>query len=135
VLVRPFRFAGWIAIATLGGIATGSCGLPDVFRPNGLKNVVIRYLGDTVLNTGERVAPAVSVTADGETVLDPRLLFASSDTTTLALIPIGDTLVACKTGRVQLTIRLVSSMVTDSTAIGQDSIRVTGGGPPMPTCP
>jgi hypothetical protein len=135
VLVRPFRFAGWIAIATLGGIAIGGCGLPDVFRPDGLKNVVIRYVGDTVLNTGQRVAPAVSVTADGETVPDPRLLFASSDTTTLALIPIGDTLVACKTGRVQLTIRLVSSMVPDSTAIGQDSIRVTGGGAPMPTCP
>jgi len=133
--VRPFRFAGWMSLAALGGSAIGGCGLPDVFRPDGLKNVVIRYVGDSVLSTGQRVAPAVSVTADGETVPGPRLLFASSDTTTLAVIPIGDTLVACKNGRVQLTIRLVSSMVTDSTAIGQDSIRITGGGPPMPTCP
>lgn len=133
--MRLFRFFGWIALTTLGGIAVGGCGLPDVFRPDGLKNVVIRYVGDSVLNTGQRVAPAVSVTADGEPVPNPRLLFASSDTTTLAVIPIGDTLVACKNGRVLLTIRLVSSMVTDSTAIGQDSIRITGGGPPMPTCP
>lgn len=133
--MRLFRFFGWIALTTLGGIATGGCGLPDIFRPDGPKNVVIRYVGDTVLTAGQRVAPAVSVTADGQPVPNPRLFFASSDTTIIALIPIGDTLVACRTGRVQLTIRLVSSMVTDSSLSGQGSIRVTGSGQPPPTCP
>lgn len=133
--MRLFRFFDWIALTTLGGIAIGGCGLPDVFRPDGLKNIVIRYVGDTVLTTGQRVPPAVSVTADGQAVPDPRLSFTSSDTTVVALIPIGDTLVACRSGRVQLTIRLVSSMVTDSSLGGQGSIRVTGSGQPPPTCP
>src|SRR2546422_7154504 len=43
-----------------------------------------------------------------------RSLFSSSDATVIALTPIGDTLVACRTGQVLLTIRLVSSMVSRS---------------------
>ena len=133
--MRLLRPVATVVFTGIGVVATGSCGLPDVFRPAGLKDVVIRYVGDTALNTGQRVSPAVSVTAGGDAVLNPRLTFSSSDTTVLALIPIGDTLVACRTGRVQLTIRLVSSMIPDSAPSAQDSIRITGGGPPMPTCP
>jgi hypothetical protein len=133
--MRLLRSVVAVVFATLGALAAGSCGLADVFRSAGPKDVVIRYVGDSVLNTGQRVAPDVSVTAGGEAVANPRLTFSSSDTTVLALIPIGDTLVACRSGRVQLTIRLISSMITDSSLSGQGSIRVTGSGPPMPTCP
>ncbi len=133
--MRLFRLFGWIALTTLGSAATGGCGLPDVFRPDGPKNVVILYVGDTVLSASQRIAPAVSVTADGQPVSNPRLFFESSDTTILALTPIGDTLVACRTGRAQLTIRLVSSLVTDSSLSAQGAIRITGSGQPPPTCP
>lgn len=131
--MRLLRTVAAITLAGLGGVATGSCGLPDVFRPAGLKNVVVRYVGDSTLTTGLRIAPAVSVTADGEPVPNARLAFSSSDTTVLALIPIGDTLVTCRSGHVQLTVRLISSMTPDSTPSAQDSIRVSGQ--PTPTCP
>ncbi len=133
--MRPTRSLAPLALAALGGLAIGACGLADVFRPAGLKNVVVRYVGDTALTVGERLAPVVSVEADGVPVARPRLLFSSSDATVVALTPIGDTLVACRTGQVLLTIRLVSSMVSDSALTAQDSIYVTGGGPPLPTCP
>lgn len=131
--MRLLRPVAAITLAGLGGVATGSCGLPDVFRPAGLKNVVVRYVGDTTLTTGQRVVPAVSVTADGEPVPNARLAFSSSDTTVVAFIPIGDTLVTCRSGHVQVTVRLISSMTPDSTPSAQDSIRVTGQ--PTPTCP
>jgi hypothetical protein len=81
-----------------------------------------------------RVAPAVTVEADGAPVLNPRLVFSSSNPSVLALTPVGDTLAACRVGGALLTIRLISSMVTDSTPTVQDSIRVQGGSP-SPTCP
>lgn len=132
--MRLSRCVVTVVLASVGGAAIAACGLVDVFRPAGLKNVVVRYVGDSVLSVGTRVAPVVTVTADGAAVPTPRLRFASSDTTVLALIAIGDTLVACRSGHVALTIRLVSSMVPDSTPAGVDSIRVTGG-PPLSTCP
>jgi|SRR5438128_1021651 len=133
--MRHFRSLALVALAALGWVAAGGCGLPDVFRPTGVKDVVITYEGDTVLKVGQRLAPIVSVKADGVLVPDLRLLFSSSDTTILGLTPVGDTLVGCRTGSVLLSIRLVSSMVTDSGASAQDSISVTGGGSPPPTCP
>src|SRR5713101_4509879 len=129
-----FRSLAPVALAALGGVAAGACGLPDVFRPAGLKNVVVRYAGDTLLKVGMRVAPVVTVETDGATVPNLRLVFSSSDVTVLALTPVGDTLAACRTGSVQLTIRVISSMVTDSAPTAQDSIRVQGGAP-LPTCP
>ncbi len=132
--MRSFRSLAPVALAALGGLAAGACGLADVFRPAELKKVVVRYVGDTVLRVGMRVAPAVTVEADGAPVLNPRLVFSSSDPIVLALTPVGDTLAACRNGGVLLTIRLISSMVTDSTPTVQDSIRVQGGSP-SPTCP
>ena len=133
--MRAFRCSLPIALAALGGLASGACGLTDIFRPAGLKNVVVRYAGDTALKVGQRLAPVVTVQADGVPVPGPRLLFSSSDTTVIGLTSIGDTIVACRTGHVLLTIRLVNSMVTDSALTAQDSIFVSGGGTPPPTCP
>jgi hypothetical protein len=133
-LMRHFRSLTPVALAALGGLAAGACGLADVFRPAGLKNVVVRYVGDTLLRVGMRVAPAVTVEADGAPVPNPRLVFSSSNTLVLALTPVGDTLAACRVGGVLLTVRFISSMVTDSAPTAQDSIHVQGGSP-LPTCP
>ena len=89
--MRLFRSHGSVALAALGGLAVGACGLADVFRPGGLKDVVLRYTGATTLNVGTRVAPAVTVEVDGVPMPNPRLRFSSSDTTILALTQIGDT--------------------------------------------
>ncbi len=132
--MRLFRSHGSVALAALGGLAIGACGLADVFRPGGLKDVVLRYTGATTLSVGARQAPAVTVEVDGAPLPNPRLRFSSSDTTVLALTPIGDTLVACRVGRAVLSIYLVSSMVADTAPTAQDSIRVMGGSP-LPTCP
>jgi hypothetical protein len=133
--MRPFRSLAPVVFAALGGIATGSCGLADVFRPAGLNDVIVTYCGDTLLNVGTREAAVVTVQANGTPILNPRLSVSSSDTTVLALTRIGDTLVARKTGGVLLTIQLVSSMVTSTAPAAQDSLHVRGGGSAPPACP
>ncbi len=135
VRMRPFRSFPPVALAALGLLAAGACGLADVFRPAGLNGVVVTYCGDTLLAVGAREAPLVTVEANGVTIPNPRLSFSSSDTTFLALTPIGDTLVAQKSGDALLTIRLVSSMVTGTTPTTQDSIHIRGGGSAPPICP
>ncbi len=112
-----------------------ACGLADVFRPAGLNDVVVTYCGDTLLTVGNREAVVVRVEANGATIPNPRLSVSSSDSTFLAVTPIGDTLVANKSGDVLLTIRLVSSMVTGTAPTTQDSIHVRGGGSAPPACP
>ena len=133
--MRRFRFLSPVALAALGGVATGACGLADVFRPAGLNDVVVTYCGDTLLAVGTREAVVVRVEANGATIPNPRLSVSSSDSTFLALTPIGDTLVATKSGDVLLTIRLVSSMVTGAAPTTQDSIHIRGGGSAPPACP
>jgi hypothetical protein len=124
-----------VALAALGGLAVGACGLADVFRPAGLNDVVVTYCGDTLLAVGAREAAVVVVQANGATIRNPRLRLSSSDTTVLALTPIGDTLVARTLGHVLLTIQLVSSMVTSTAPSTQDSIHVRGKGSAAPACP
>ncbi|HVH08501.1 MAG TPA: hypothetical protein VM736_01790 [Gemmatimonadales bacterium] len=133
--MRRFRFFGAFGLAAFGGLTAGGCGLGEVFRPAGLKQVVLSYAGDTALKIGQRVPAVATLQAGGIPVSNPTLVFSSSDTTVVALTRDRDTLVACKVGGVQLTIRLLSSMVTDSVLSTQDSIHVTGGGSPPPTCP
>ncbi len=136
VVIRPLWSLARLALAAVGGLAVGACGLADVFRPPGLSDVVVTYCGDTLLKVGARSAAVVVVKANGATILNPRLSFSSSDPTVLAVTPTGDTLVAQKTGGVLLTVQLVSSMVTDTAPTARDSIHVKSGGsaPPL-SCP
>ncbi len=135
VRMRPFRSLPPVALAALGGLAAGACGLADVFRPAGLNDVVVTYCGDTLLAVGVREAAVVTVEANGVRIPNPQLTFSSSDSTVLALTPTGDTLVAQNVGDVSLTIRLVSSMVTGTAPTTQDSIHIRGGGSAPPACP
>jgi hypothetical protein len=136
VVIRPLWSLACVALAVLGGLAAGACGFEDVFRPAGLNDVVVTYCGDTLLSVGAREGAVVVVQANGTAIPNPQLSVSSSDTTVLALTPIGDTLVARKTGAVLLTIQLVSSMVTSRAPAAEDSIHVKGGGSaPPPPCP
>ncbi len=135
-MIRPLRSLALVALTVLGGLVAGACGFEDVFRPAGLNDVIVTYCGDTVLAVGAREAAVVAVQVNGTTIPSPRLSFSSSDTTVLALTPIGDTIVARKTGGVLLTVQLVSSMITSTAPGAQDSIHVKGGGSaPPPPCP
>jgi hypothetical protein len=134
-VIQPIRSLAPLALAALGGLAAGACGFADVFRPAGLNDVVVTYCGDTLLAVGTRKVAVVAVEANGATIHNPRLSFSSSDTTVLALTPIGDTLVARTVGHVLLTIQLVSTMVTSTAPTARDSIHVKGKGSAPPACP
>ena len=134
-MIRPWWSLAPVALATLGGLVAGACGLADVFRPAGLNDVVVTYCGDTVLAVGAREVAVVVVKANGATIRNPRVTLASSDTAVLALTPTGDTLVARTLGHVLLTITLVSSMATGTAPSAQDSIHVRGKGSAAPACP
>lgn len=134
-MIRPLWSLAPAALAALGGLVAGACGLADVFRPAGLNDVVVTYCGDTLLALGARKAAVVVVQANGATIRNPRLSLSSSDTTVLALTPTGDTLVARSLGHVVLTIQLVSSMVTSTAPSTRDSIRVKDRGTAPPLCP
>src|SRR3989449_8401905 len=71
--MRPTRSLAPLALAALGGLAIGACGLADVFRSAGLKNVVVTYCGDTLLAVGTREAVVVTVEANGAIIPNPRL--------------------------------------------------------------
>jgi len=126
--MRPLRSVAPAALAAVGGLVVGACGLADVFRPAGLNDVVVTYCGDTLLAVGARQPAVVVVRANGATIQNPRLSFASSDTTVLTFTPTGDTLVARTLGHVLLSITLVSSMVTSTAPSSHDSIHVRSKG-------
>src|SRR3989442_16028395 len=81
--MRPFRCLTPVALAALSGLATGACGLGDVFRPSGLNGVVVSYLGAFDLSVGMRIAPDASVELDVFSVLSPCIGFFSSNPTIL----------------------------------------------------
>src|SRR5437867_4933578 len=98
--MRPTRSLAPLALAALGGLAIGACGLADVFRPAGLNDVGVTYCGDTLLAAGTREAVVVRVEANGATIPNPLLSVSSSHSTVLAHTPIGDTILAKQSGDV-----------------------------------
>lgn len=110
------------ASSALGALA--ACRLPDAFAAPGLEPVVLTYQSDTVLTQGTTVALVIAVSVNGVPVLNPRLTLTSSDTTILAVTAGGDSLAALALGRAVLTVRLESSMLTDSLPTLAQPLRV-----------
>lgn len=110
-------------VPALGGIAMLACGFGDLFRSPGVGDVVLTYTGPDALNVGERVPVAVTVTVGGSTFSNPRLLITSSDTI-IALSPDGDTLIAVGRGLDTLTIKFITSILTDSLPTLLQPVRV-----------
>jgi hypothetical protein len=102
------------ALALVCGAAALACGLADVFRSSGVESVMITYTGDTVLHRDSTVPFGVVVTAGGTDLQGPHLDFASSDTNVFVITAGRDSLFAKKVGSATLTIRLESSIVSDS---------------------
>jgi len=96
----------------------------DAFGGPRLEPVVITYLGDSVLTRGTTSPVVIAVTASGTAFPNPRLALDSSDPTTFAVIAGGDSLNAIAVGRATLTVRLESSILTDSMPTLSLSLRV-----------
>jgi len=110
--------------ASFGLGALGACGLRDAFAGPRLEPVVLTYEGDTALARGTTVSFLISVSVNGVAVPNPRLALTSSDTTIIAITAGGDSLAARALGRAALTVRLESSVLTDSLPTLVEGLRV-----------
>jgi hypothetical protein len=107
------------------GLAAGlACGLPDALASARLETIALTYAGDTLLTQGTTAPLVIVVSANGIPVPDPRLAASSSDTTIVAVSAAGDSLFARALGRAVLTVRLQSSVLTDSVPTLTQSLRV-----------
>lgn len=112
-----------LGLFLLGAVA-GGCGLFDAFAAGGLEAVTLTYVGDTVLTKDSTVPFGVVVTVGGAVVAQPRLAAVTSDSTTLALTASGDSLHALQLGRETLTVKLESSIFSDTAPTLRQVIRI-----------
>jgi len=123
----PARPVVRLALTVVGGmaaLATLACGFADVFRPAGPEPVTITYVGAT-LHRDSTVPFSVVVEVGGGPLPTPRLQITSSDTSIFGLTAGQDSLVAkSRVATATLTIRLESSILTDSAPTLAQSIKV-----------
>ena len=105
------------------------CGFGDLFRAAGPRDVVIQYVGDSILAVGDSLPFAFTVFANGVPLPAPALTVESSDTTIVAFTAGRDSLIGVSTGGVTLTARLFDPAFTDSLPTRDVRVRVRGGGP------
>jgi len=114
------------ALALCGAVLGAGCGLSDVFATPGAGTLVFVWEGDSVLGAGQVMPIRITVLADGEPLVAPRLVVTVPDTTNIALDATGDSIVAKRSGRGDVRVELRSSL---STGVPPDtvlSLRVTG---------
>ena len=112
------------ALAVVCGAAALACGFADVFRSSGVEQVTITYTGDSVLHRDSTVPAGVVVVAGGTQLDRPHLVLTSSDTGVFVVTAGQDSLFAKKVGSATLTIRLQSSILTDSAPTLIQSLKV-----------
>src|SRR5438034_4650462 len=121
----PARLVVRVALTVVGGMAALACGFADVFRPAGPEPVTITYVGDTVLPRDSTVPFSVVVAAGDGPLSAPHFRMTSSDTSIFDLNLGQDSLVAkSKNGTATLTIRVESSILSDSAPTLAQSLRV-----------
>jgi len=121
----PARPVVRLALTVVGGMAALACGFADVFRPAGPEVVTITYVGATTLHRDSTVPFSVVVEVGGGPLPTPRLQITSSDTSIFDLTAGQDSLVAkSRVATATLTIRLESSILTDSAPTLAQSIKV-----------
>lgn len=118
--MRLVRLAALLT-ASLGLAAVLACAAFDSPR---LEPVVLSWASDTVLIQDSTVALVIGVSANGVPVRNPRLAVTSSDTTIVVVNATGDSLFARALGRAAVTVRLESSVLTDSVPTLTQSLRV-----------
>ena len=119
------RVSSAALVAVSSGLAAwGACRWPDAFAAARLEPVVLTYLGDSTPVRGSTIPTVIGVSVNGVAVPNPRLFLSSSDTTILAVTAGGDSLAARALGRATLTVRLESSVLTDSLPTLTQDLRV-----------
>jgi len=113
-----------VTLLALGAVTAVGCGLSDVFSHAGLNSVVIAYQGDPIVAPGATIPFAIIVTVGGTLQPTPRISVIPQDTLTLTVTPGTDSLRGVSIGWDTLTIRLVSSIFTDSAPTIRQAIRV-----------
>jgi len=121
--VSRIRRVPWGAVlaTTFWMAASEAC---DAFAGPRVEPVVVTFVGDTVLIRGTTVPAVIAVTLNGATLPHPRLVLTSSDPTLLVVTAGGDSLAALKVGPVILTVRVESSILTDSMPTLSQPLRV-----------
>lgn len=127
------RIARLLVPAALAAAGT-TCHVGDVMGPGG-GEVLLTFAGDSLLSVGGRYQPAVRATLDGEPLDSPRLRFASSDSSVLAVTGDGDSVVARALGHATLTVTLASSIapraggvLTQEMRVGVHAVEIDGAG-------
>jgi hypothetical protein len=106
------------------GLALLGCGLADLFSAAKIGDVSITYIGPDVVRVGDTIPFSVTVTAGGAPMTDALVWITSSDTSLIALSVGSDTLFAKDNGFDTLTIRVVSSIFTDTFPTHVQQVRV-----------
>lgn len=125
--LRPLRNRR-LALALCGAILLGGCNLGDVFETPSASEIVFVWEGPTEMTAGDSVPVRITVLADGEPLVEPRLFIRVFGTTIVNLTATGDSIVALSPGRDSVVVELRSSL---RTAVVGDTfeVRVTGGPP------
>ena len=112
--MRPSHAVTRLALTGFGGMATLACGLSDVFRSSGLEAVTIIYQGPTCIPVDSTEPFTVIVEVGGAQLLQPYLSITSTNPSVVGITSGLDSLVGKMTGQTTLTIRLESSVLTDT---------------------
>ena len=110
-----------LVTASAALVAVLACAAFDSSR---VEPVVLSWASDTVLTHDSTVALVIGVSANGVPIPNPRLAVSSSDTTVVRVNAAGDSLFANGLGRASITVRLESSVLTDSLPTLIQSLRV-----------
>jgi hypothetical protein len=122
--MRPSHAVTRLALTGFGGIAALACGLSDVFRSPGLEAVTISYQGPTCIPVDSTEPFTVVVEVGGAQLLQPYLRITSTNPSVVGITSGLDSLVGKMTGQTTLTIRLESSILTDTAPTLAQSLRV-----------
>ena len=106
------------------GVCLTALGACDALAGPRVEPVVLTYVGDTVLIRGTSVAADIAVAVNGVPLPHPRFVLSSSDPTVVAVSAGGDSLAALRVGPDTLTVRLESSILTDSLPTLSQALRV-----------
>ena len=121
----PSRAVTLVALTVLGGVAAAGCGLVDAFSSAGHEPVVFTYVGDTVVSQDTTVPFSIIVAAGGVPLSNPRLaITVAPDTSNFAVSAGQDSLRTYSVGRSTLQVRLLSSIITDTLPMFEQSIRI-----------
>src|SRR6266571_5152842 len=112
--MRPSHARTRLALTGFGGIRGMACGLSDVFRSPGLEAVTITYQGPICTPVDSTEPFTVVVEVEGAQLLQPYLSITSTNPSVVGITSELDSLVGKMTGQTMLTIRLESSILTDT---------------------